>query len=215
MVGIWIGNRKERRYFVGGDAANDLRRTIDRQGQRCIIPAAVFWEPNWEGGKNQWWRFKRADGRPWALAGLWSTWIDKTSGEVIESYTMLTMNADSHPLMRRMHKPDPKLGPTEQDKRSVVVLEAESYDTWLGVCPTRPTTGMNHFVLASGSARPCWYCHWFDGMTAQNTCALCLREGGPRVRSDPQNGCSCWQREPGSDDEQWAPISQVMIATKR
>jgi putative SOS response-associated peptidase YedK len=84
------------------------------KGQRCIIPAAVFWEPNWESGKNQWWRFKRADGRPWALAGLWSTWTDKTSGEMIESHTMLTMNAP------------------EQDKRSVVVLEAECYDTWLG-----------------------------------------------------------------------------------
>ena len=44
---------------------------------------------------------------------------------------MLTMNADQHPLMRRMHKPDPKLGPNEQDKRSVVVLEAEDYDSWL------------------------------------------------------------------------------------
>jgi hypothetical protein len=32
---------------------------------------------------------------------------------------MLTMNADSHALMRRMHKPDPKLAPHEQDKRSV------------------------------------------------------------------------------------------------
>jgi putative SOS response-associated peptidase YedK len=105
------------------------------KGQRCIIPAAVFWEPNWESGKNEWWRFKRADGRPWALAGLWSTWIDKTSGEIVESYTMLTMNADSHPIMRRMHKPDPNLGPTEQDKRSVVVLEAEDYDTWLAGTP--------------------------------------------------------------------------------
>ena len=101
------------------------------KGQRCIIPAAVFWEPNWESGKNEWWRFKRADGRPWALAGLWSTWIDKTTAEIVESYTLLTMNADSHPLMRRMHKPDPKLPPIEQDKRSVVVLEADAYDTWL------------------------------------------------------------------------------------
>lgn len=44
---------------------------------------------------------------------------------------MLTMNADSHPLMRRMHKPDPKFGPTEQDKRSVVVIEPADFDAWL------------------------------------------------------------------------------------
>jgi hypothetical protein len=49
---------------------------------------------------------------------------------LIESYPMLTMNADSHPLMRRTRKPDPKVGPQEQDKRSVVVIEATGFETW-------------------------------------------------------------------------------------
>jgi putative SOS response-associated peptidase YedK len=101
------------------------------RGQRCLIPAVLFFEPNWESGKNEWWAFRRADGLPWALAGLWNTWIDKDTGEVCESYTMLTMNADQHPLMRRMHKPDPKLGADQQDKRSVVVIESEEMNTWL------------------------------------------------------------------------------------
>ena len=100
-------------------------------GKRCIIPALNFDEPNWESGRNVWWRFARADGAPWGLAGLWNTWTDKASGEIVESYTMLTLNADAHPLMRRMHKPDPKLGPDEQDKRSVVAIEAEDVDRWL------------------------------------------------------------------------------------
>ncbi len=101
------------------------------RGQRCIIPADSFDEPNWETGRNVWWRFRRSDGLPWGLAGLWNTWVDPTSGELIESYTMLTLNADAHPLMRRMHKPDPKLGPDQQDKRSVVPIEFEDVDTWL------------------------------------------------------------------------------------
>ncbi|KQO38108.1 hypothetical protein ASF19_20250 [Acidovorax sp. Leaf84] len=101
------------------------------RGQRCIIPAVDFDEPNWETGKNVWWRFRRADGRPWGLAGLWNTWTDKTTGEVHESYTMLTLNADAHPLMNRMHKPDKKLGPNEQDKRSVIPIEPADYDQWL------------------------------------------------------------------------------------
>jgi len=33
--------------------------------------------------------------------------------------------------MRRMHKPDPKLGPDQQDKRSVVPVEFEDVDLWL------------------------------------------------------------------------------------
>lgn len=102
-----------------------------KRGQRCIIPAWTFDEPNWESGKNVWWRFRRADGQPWGLAGLWATWTDKSTGEVHESYTMLTINADTHPLMRRMHKPDPKMPPDQQDKRSVIPLEPQDWDQWL------------------------------------------------------------------------------------
>lgn len=38
-------------------------------------------------------------------------------------YTMPTVNADADPLISRMHRPDPKLPPDQQDKRSVVVIE--------------------------------------------------------------------------------------------
>jgi hypothetical protein len=44
---------------------------------------------------------------------------------------MRTMNADSHPLMRRMHKPDAKLQSDQQDKRSVFIIEAAMRDVWL------------------------------------------------------------------------------------
>ena len=82
-------------------------------------------------GRNVWWRFARADGTPWGLAGLWNTWIDRESGKVHESYTMLTQNADTHPLMRRMHKPDPKYRPDAQDKRSIVAIEHHDVEQWL------------------------------------------------------------------------------------
>lgn len=100
-------------------------------GRRCIIPALSFDEPNWESGRNVWWRFARADGAPWGLAGLWNTWTDPASGEQVESYTLLTQNADAHPLMRRMHKPDPRLAADAQDKRSVVAIERDEVDAWL------------------------------------------------------------------------------------
>jgi len=101
------------------------------KGQRCIIPALSFDEPCWETGKNVWWTFRRADGAPWGLAGLWNTWIDKETGEVVESYTMLTQNADAHPILHRMHKPDSKLPADQQDKRSVVAIEQPDVEQWL------------------------------------------------------------------------------------
>ena len=99
--------------------------------QRCIIPAQTFDEPCWETGRNVWWQFRRSDGAPWGLAGLWNTWTDPATGEVLESYTMLTINADAHPLMRRMHKPDPKLPADAQDKRSVIPIEMDDVACWL------------------------------------------------------------------------------------
>ncbi|OYV00817.1 MAG: DUF159 family protein [Burkholderiales bacterium PBB5] len=101
------------------------------RGQRCIIPAEAFFEPCWETGKHVPWRFTPADGGLWGLAGLWATWTDPATGELVESYTMLTLNADGHPLMGRMHRPDPKRPPEMQDKRSVVPIATADVDTWL------------------------------------------------------------------------------------
>lgn len=112
-------------------AAKPTFADVWRKGQRCIIPALSFDEPCWETGKNVWWRFRRTDGLPWTLAGLWNTWVDRQTGEEVESYTMLTVNADSHPLMSRMHKSDPKLPDDRQDKRSVVVIKQADYEQWL------------------------------------------------------------------------------------
>ena len=132
----WFAKTRTLKYSTNNARAEELSAKASykepwKRGQRYIIPALTFDEPNWEAGKNVWWRFKRADGDPWGLAGLWNRWTDPASGEVVESYTMLTLNADEHPLMRRMHKPDPKLAADQQDKRSVVPIELADVDQWL------------------------------------------------------------------------------------
>ena len=57
------------------------------------------------------------------IAGLWETW-KSPEGKTVFSFTMLTINADSHPLMRQFHKPD-------DEKRIVVILDEAAYDAWL------------------------------------------------------------------------------------
>lgn len=101
------------------------------RGQRCLIPVQDWDEPYWGTGKNIWWRFGRADGQPWALAGLWTDWTDPGTGEVVRSYTMLTQNCDAHPLLSLMHKPDAALPADAQDKRAVVPIERQDWDRWL------------------------------------------------------------------------------------
>ncbi len=100
-------------------------------GQRCIIPAASYVEPCWETGKNQWWRFMQAEHLPWGIAGIWNTWKDKETGELVESYSMVTVNADRHPLLSRMHRANPERPSTQQDKRAIVPLAPSAFETWL------------------------------------------------------------------------------------
>jgi putative SOS response-associated peptidase YedK len=102
-----------------------------RNGQRCLVPAAWYAEPNWETGKNIWWHLKRADGLPWFLAGLWSEWTDPQTGEVIPSFTMITCNCDGHTLLGRLHKPERDLPPDAQDKRSLVHVDLDHWHQWL------------------------------------------------------------------------------------
>ena len=100
------------------------------KSQHCIIPASAIYESDWRTGKFVPTRVSRADGETLGIAGLWSDWRAPT-GEWHASFTMLTLNADTHPIFKELHRPDPKREPSHQDKRMVVILNEDSYDNWL------------------------------------------------------------------------------------
>ena len=93
-----------------------------KRGQHCIIPADAIFEPDWRSGKAIATRIARKDGEPMGIAGLWSCWTSP-KGDVF-SYTMLTIHADTHELMRQFHKP-------VDATRMVVILEPDRYASWL------------------------------------------------------------------------------------
>jgi putative SOS response-associated peptidase YedK len=94
-----------------------------RRAQHCIIPAEAIFEPDWRSGRAVSARIARADGQPMGIAGLWAQWTSP-QGERLHSFTMLTINADAHPLMKQFHKPG-------EEKRMVVVLPEAQYGDWL------------------------------------------------------------------------------------
>lgn len=95
-------------------------RSAWKRKQFCIIPATNFFEPNYETGKPVRWRIERADGGPVAIAGIW----EYRPADQLLSFSMLTINADGHPLMQRFHKPD-------DEKRMVMILDPDQYQGWL------------------------------------------------------------------------------------
>lgn len=94
-----------------------------KKARHCIIPAQTFFEPDWRSGKAIPARIGLTDGSPMGIAGLWSSW-KSPKGEAVFSFTMLTINADQHPVMNAFHKPT-------DEKRMVVILPPERYDDWL------------------------------------------------------------------------------------
>ena len=117
-------------------AAKPSFRDAWKNGQHCIIPADAIFEPDWRSGKAIATRIGHADGEPMGIAGLWSAW-DSPKGQV-HSFTMLTINADQHPLMRQFHKP-------ADEKRMVVILPQNSYDDWLQASPEQSLEFMRPF----------------------------------------------------------------------
>lgn len=93
------------------------------QRRRCLIPATGFYE--WEKGtkpKQPWRIFLRGD-EPYVMAGLWESWTDTATGELLESCTILTTSANE--LVEPLHD------------RMPVILPAGARERWVDPEATR------------------------------------------------------------------------------
>ena len=129
LVPHWATDKKKfglRTYNARSETVQEKPsyRTAWKERRFGLALMESFYEPNWETGKAIRWRIKRSDGEPIAVASIWERIIDKETGEVIFSFSMLTINADGHEVMKHFHKP-------EDEKRSIVVLKDNEYQPWL------------------------------------------------------------------------------------
>jgi len=115
-------------------------------GQRCIVPMMAFLEDDWRSGKAVPTRIARVDGQPMGVAGLWESWTG-TGGEVIVSYTLLTVNANSHALMHRYQQPG-------NEKRMLVILNEGAFDAWLSARPEKAREFMRAYPANWLTANP-------------------------------------------------------------
>lgn len=99
-----------------------------RERRWALAPMESFFEPCWESGRAVRWRIAVAQADLFAAAGLWERWTDPVNGELTTSFTLLTVNADGHPLMGRMHRPG-------DEKRMPVLLMPDAFEAWLHATP--------------------------------------------------------------------------------
>lgn len=90
--------------------------------QFALVPMQSFYEPCYESGKAVRFKIARHDLQPFTVAAIWDVWSDHLN--TVCSFSLLTMNADQHPLMKRFHRP-------KDEKRSLVIVPSERHLDWL------------------------------------------------------------------------------------
>jgi putative SOS response-associated peptidase YedK len=90
---------------------------------RCLVLIDGFYEYQWQDTKG---KVKKPflmtmpDGEPFALGGLFSHWTDKTSGDMLSTFTILTMDANEQ--MAEIHN---------TKKRMPLILRRDTEMDWL------------------------------------------------------------------------------------
>lgn len=92
-------------------------------GNRCLIPADGFLEWQWldpKGTRKTKYLLEIPDSPLFAFAGLWSQWVDPTTGTILPTFTIITTEAND--LMARIHN---------TKKRMPVILNPRHEKLWL------------------------------------------------------------------------------------
>lgn len=101
------------------------------KNRRCIIPVDYFIEGPEKNKLNEPYLIRRKDQEASILAGIWEEWIDKSTGEVIKTYAILTTAASN-------------LLQTIKHHRSPLKLNDEEIDIWLN--PASSTNEINKIL---------------------------------------------------------------------
>ena len=94
--------------------------------KRCLIGISSFFESCYQGShEGNIVEFRHPDQKIWAIAGLWSEWIDPASGEVLESFAIVTT------------QPSKYIRSIGHD-RSPLFIEKKNISSWLNQEPMSP-----------------------------------------------------------------------------
>ncbi|MCY1633602.1 SOS response-associated peptidase [Marinifilum sp. D737] len=127
----WVKNENQ---------ANDLRRkTINARGEsifekpsfrksaqyhRCLICVNGFYEHHHKNGKKFPFFIQIENREPMNLAGLWNNWTNKQTGEILKTFSIVTVKAN--PFMADIHN-NPRLN----ESRMPLILSDDNADLWI------------------------------------------------------------------------------------
>jgi putative SOS response-associated peptidase YedK len=131
LVPPWATDAKRSRhtYNARGEtvASKPSYRGAWQRGQFALVPMASFYEPCYASGRAVRWQIQRQDLAAFTVAALWEVCQPNGANGLtapLHSFSMLTINADGHPVMGAFHHPT-------DEKRSLVVVPPQHRKRWL------------------------------------------------------------------------------------
>lgn len=88
--------------------------------RRCLVPADGFYEWREVGGRKYPYYIYLKTREIFSFAGIWEEWTDRSTGEILRTFSILT--TDANPLMAQIHN---------TKKRMPVILPREGEREWL------------------------------------------------------------------------------------
>jgi putative SOS response-associated peptidase YedK len=112
--------------------------------RRCLVLVDGFFEHHHKNGKAFPYHIRLQQDEPMVLAGLWDEWVDKTSGLVRRTYTIVTTRANA--LMTRIHN-NPK---ASEGPRMPLILPKSAEHDWL-----KPINPQADKAILEAIIKPC------------------------------------------------------------
>ena len=122
-------------------------RSAWRKRQFGLVPVDHFFEPSYATLKAVPWMIRLTSGDPFCLACIWDRWNEPDTGLSVASFSLLTINADHHPVMRQFHREG-------DEKRTPVVIPPDRYVDWLSADPTQAMEFLNTQDMPELQAHP-------------------------------------------------------------
>ncbi|GAB4260643.1 MAG: SOS response-associated peptidase [Vicingaceae bacterium] len=125
LIPFWAKDDSIKKYTLNAKIETIAQKPAFRNSikNRCLIIADGFFEWKWldpKGTKKQKYLISLPDESLFAFGGIWSEWVDKATGEIVNTYSIVTTVANE--MMSEIHN---------SKKRMPVILTPENENAWL------------------------------------------------------------------------------------
>ena len=123
LIPSWAKDDDIKKYTLNARQETLKTKPSFKNAKRCLIFADGFYEWKWldkQGKKKQKYLIELPNSELFSFAGLYDQWVDKWTGEIINSCSIVTTEAKG--IMREIHN---------SKMRMPLVIEYNQMDDWL------------------------------------------------------------------------------------